>query len=153
MTVFSMIVVMLLGGVLQAVLPTAAWLGEVRPPVLLSLALYYALTRERIPLGAALTAGLVQDALGLLPLGVSPLCFCVAVLLIHRNRDSIFIGQGVTHMVLGSLAAGLVTFALYLLLAVSDLLHLPASRVALKMFGAMVLGGLTAPLLYALMER
>lgn len=153
MTGFSMLVMMLAGGVLQAILPTAPWLGEVRPPVLLSLSLYYALTREQAPLGAAVLAGFVQDALGPLPLGASSLCFCGVVLLAHRRREGVFIGRGLTHVVFGALGSGLATLAVYGLMVSGDLLRLPVSRVALKTASAMALGGLVAPAVFAVMER
>lgn len=153
MTFFSMLVMMLLGGVVQAVLPTAPWLGEIRPPVLLCLTTYYALTRARPPLGAAVTAGLIQDALGPIPLGTSSFCFCCVALLIHRQRETVFAGQGVTHFLFGAAAAGLATAGLYALLAVNGAFSLPMSRVLLKILGAMALGGGVAPLVYGLMER
>jgi rod shape-determining protein MreD len=153
MTFFSMLVLMLLGGVLQAALPTAAWLGEVRPPVLLCLTVYYSLTRREPPLVAAAIAGLIQDALGPVPLGMSSLCFCGVALLVHHNRDSIFSGSGPARLVFGAAAAALATAGLYLLLSASGAFRLPASRVLLKIASAALLGGLLAPLVCNRMER
>jgi rod shape-determining protein MreD len=153
MTFFSMLVMMLLGGAIQSVLPTAPWLGEIRPPVLLCLTVYYALTRKDPPLVAAGIAGLIQDALGPVPLGVSSLCFCGVALLIHRQRDAVFSGTGVSHLVFGALAAALATTGLYLLLAAGGTFHLPLSRVLLKIAGATLLGGALTPFVYNRMER
>lgn len=153
MKFFSMLVMMLLGGVLQAVLPTAAWLGEVRPPVLLSLTVYYALTRREPPLAAALIAGLIQDALGPVPLGLSSILFCAVALLVHRHRGSIFSGSGLARLVLGAAAAALTTAGLYLLLSAGGVFRLPVSRAFLKIASAALLGGLLAPLVCDRMDR
>lgn len=153
MKFFSMLVMMLLGGVLQAALPTAAWLGEVRPPVLLCLTVYYALTRREPPLATAVIAGLIQDAMGPVPLGMSSLCFCGVTLLIHSHRDSIFSGSGLARLIFGAGAAALATTGLYLLLSMGGAFRLPASRVLLKIASAALLGGLLAPLICDRMER
>lgn len=156
MTGFVMVLGMLLGGVLQAVLPTAAWLGGIRPPILLSLTLYYALTRDRIPVGAALTAGLIQDALGMLPLGYSSLCFCGAAWLANRFRDAVFAGEWFTHAVFGALLAGVCTGALYVMLKVTaapEPFHIPLARVAFKITASLILGAVCAPLVCGGMER
>lgn len=153
---FLILLTMLLGGVLQAVLPTASWLGNMRPPILLALTLHYALTREDPPMGAAWLAGLVQDALGMLPLGFSSVCFCGAALLVNRFRREIFAGELLTRAVLGALLAGLTTAALSLMLrlaVVDDPFRLSFTSVALKVAASFLLGGIWTPLICGGMAR
>ncbi|MBM4154050.1 MAG: rod shape-determining protein MreD [Lentisphaerae bacterium] len=147
MSVLSLVIVLLSGGVLQAVLPTWAAAGQMPVPVLPALVVYYALTRNRVAafwIGVA--AGLVQDALGIVPLGFSSCCFAVAALLLNRYREEVFEWEGLTHMILGGAAAAGTTLALGLLLGAAAGMHLPVGRIALKTLGAAGLGVATTPL-------
>ena len=153
MSVLAMVVVFLVGGMLQALLPTFALLGHAPVPVLTALVVYYALTRRRTTvLWAAMLAGVVQDALGPVPLGYSSCGFCLAGLLLNRYRDEVFIWAGVTHLVFGALAAAGATLLQALLLAGGAGLHLAPGHVALKLLGATVLGAVSTPLVYAAVE-
>lgn len=146
MNVIAMSIALGAAAVLQAVLPTAAWLGQVPVPVLLSLVVYYALSRSRPALiGAALAAGVLQDALGEVPLGCSSLCFCVVGLMLNRYREEIFPWEGVTHMVFGGAAAAAVAVATAVLLTMPGLLELSFGAVALKVVGALLLGMVATP--------
>ena len=98
--------------------PTCRWLGQANAPILLGLVLYYALAHSRgTMLQAAIFAGLLQDALGMIPLGYSSFCFCVVALVVSKFKDMVFVHELVTHMLFGALASGAVTLALYGLLA------------------------------------
>ena len=147
MRLLSLAVVLLCGGVLQAVLPTWAAAGQMPVPVIPSLVVYYALTRGRATaFWIAVAAGLVQDALGIVPLGFSSCCFAVAALLLNRYREEVFEWEGLTHMILGGATAAGVTLALGLLLGAAAEMHLPAGRIVLKTLGAAMLGVATTPL-------
>ncbi len=154
MTAVSLLVLLVFGGVVQAVAPSAAWLGEVRPPVLAALVVYYALSRDRaVVLWVAVLAGLVQDALGPVPLGTSSFGFGVAGLLVHRFRGEVFVWSGLTHAVMGALTAGGVTLATGVLLRATGQIALPAARILHKGTAALLLGAMTAPIVCRLAER
>ncbi len=152
MRTFSRLVMLLAAGVLQATLPTAPWLGGMRPPLLLCVVLTDALTRKETPVGIALVAGLVQDSLGPVPLGFSSLCFLAAADLANRRRSLVFSAEGVTHVVFGAAAAALVTLAVYALMVFSGPFSLPLTRVALKAVGAAALGALCLPLVFRALD-
>ncbi len=150
MNTLSVLIVLVLGGVLQAVLPTWSVLGEVRPPVLLGCVVYYALCRPRPAVVAiAILAGAVQDALGMIPLGYSSFAFALVALPVNRFREEVFVWEGVTHMVFGGCASLAVTLLLFVLLRAGGAVELPVSRVLLKAAGSFVLGLAVTPLVYA----
>lgn len=154
MSLLLLAVVLLFGGVLQAVLPTWAAAGQMPVPVLPALVVYYSLTRGRVrAFWIAVAAGLVQDALGIVPLGFSSCCFAVAALLLNRYREEVFEWEGLTHMILGGAAAAGTTLALGLLLGAAAGLDLPAGRILLKTLGAAALGVLTTPLVCRAIRR
>ena len=154
MKFLTLLVVLICGGVLQAVLPTWALFGRAPAPVLTALVIYYALTRSRTAvLWIAVLAGVVQDALGLIPLGYSSFCLCLVALLFHRYRDEVFVWAGVTHMVFGGIAALGVTLAQALLLGFGAEVAVSAGDVARKALGAAVLGIATTPLVYVAVEK
>ena len=117
-----MFMAVIVGAVAQAVFPTFRWLGQANAPILLGLVLYYALAHSRgTMLQAAIFAGLLQDALGTIPLGYSSFCFCIVALVVSKFKDMVFAHKLVTHMLFGALASGAVTLALYGLLATAGL--------------------------------
>lgn len=148
-----MVFALICGAVLQAVLPTWSWLGHAAAPVLLGIVLYYAISYPRgMMLGAAVVGGLLQDSLGMIPLGYSSFCFCVAALAVARFKDLVFVHETITHMVFGALAAGTVTLLLYGLLAGGGQVVVRAGWGFQKIIGSLLLGGVVAPLAFELME-
>jgi rod shape-determining protein MreD len=124
-------------GILQGCLPGWAWLGQVRPPLLLGVALYYALNHDRrLMVQAAILAGLMQDALGPVPLGYSAFGFVLTGAAVQRFRDELFIQQALTHLVLGAAAAAANTLLLAALLLGSGLIEVGPVGLALKILGA-----------------
>ena len=101
-------------------------------------------------LQAAIFAGLLQDALGMIPLGYSSFCFCIVALVVSKFKELVFVREQVTHMLFGALASGAVTLALYELLATTGLVTLAPGWTALKVAGSMFLGGILAPLEFEL---
>jgi len=154
MFLWSYIVAVLLAGTVQAVFPGLSWMGEARPPALLAVLLYYALTRSAsVTLWTALAAGVMQDALGLVPLGYSSLCFAVVGLLVNRFRDDLFPELPITHALLGGAGAAVFSLALFGLLRAGDLVALPVGQLGLKCAGAAVGGALFTPIICALMAK
>lgn len=140
--------------IVQALLPAWGWFGQAKAPVLLALVVYYALTRSRgWMLAAAVGAGILQDALGMIPLGYSACLFCVLGLAIQRYRDDLYGFGAVTHVVIGSLGAGAVSLALAVLLAKDGLVVWAPAWVMSKTLGAAGLGALCAPLVFRMVQR
>lgn len=132
--------------VLQAVSPVWATLGEARLPFLLVLSVHYALTRSRRQaLTVAAAAGLVQDALGMTPLGYSAFCFAAVAAAVHQIRDHVFVQPIHTQMVAGAVANAAAAILLYQLLARGAGLELSAQHAAWRVAGAGLLGGVLAP--------
>jgi rod shape-determining protein MreD len=135
---------------LQSLAPPVEWLGHAKAPCLLAVPVYYALARpRRLMLAAAVGAGLMQDALSMLPLGCSVLCFSAAGLLIHRFRETIAADSLLLASLLGLAAAGAVTLAtggILLLDEESGFAFRPA-WLAIRVLGAAVLGAAAVPIL------
>lgn len=153
MMLLTMWVTLFCGAILQALMPAWTWFGFVKPPVLLGLVMYYAFTRGRgFMLLTAVTAGVLQDALGMIPLGYSAACFCAVGLLVQRFRDVVFIFRSVTHVVVGALGHGLATVLMALLLVHDDrVVWMPGWTVS-RVVGSIVLGAITVPLVFRAAE-
>ncbi len=147
MNVLSLILLTTAAGTLQAIVPTAPWLGEARVPLLLALALHYALTRAPgFALGAAILSGVVQDALGRAPLGGSALLFGAVALIAGRYRDEVFHAAAPARAVFGALAAAATTLGLWAILGVAGLARASAGVGALRVASAALLGAAATPL-------
>jgi rod shape-determining protein MreD len=139
--------------ILQALTPSWSAVGQAKPPLLLAVAIYFALTRPaRRALPAAAAAGLIQDALGLTPLGYSAAGFLVAAAAVNRYRDEMYPNHPVTHILTGAAAAAGVTAALAVALSAAGRLAFDAPWFAMKSFGSLVLGGLVTPVLCHLLQ-
>jgi rod shape-determining protein MreD len=154
MSALVLLLELAVAGALQAVVPTAPWLGGMRAPLLLALVLHYALTRGRaFALTVALVAGLVQDALGLAPLGGSSFVFGAVALIAGRYRADVFHSAALLRAVLGAAASAAATLALWTLLTAAGHVRLPAGQGALRVFGAVVLGAAAAPIVGRVAEK
>ena len=154
MNALAILLSLLLGGALQAILPAASWLGGAVAPVLAGLVVHYALTRSPGAIFfAAIIAGIVQDALGLVPLGYSSTVFCIVGWLIHRWRSEVFIGSSLTHAIFGATTASGVCLLQAFLLAAGEGMHPGWASVALKTAGALLLGAICVPWICSLARR
>ena len=150
MTGLVMFFCLIVGAVLQTLIPTWLWTGQAHAPVLLGLVLYYALAHDtRRVLEVAIAAGLLQDALGMIPWGYSSFAFCVVGLAVHRCRDLVFARQWLTHLVFGALGSAAATVLLYALLRAGGAIALGPGWAALKVGGSLVLGAVVVPLVFA----
>jgi rod shape-determining protein MreD len=143
-----MIFLLLVGGLLQSLIPATPVLGLSKPPFLMGVALYYALAHTRgTAVIAAILAGIMQDSLSLLPIGYSALCFVVIGIGLAETREKLFGDSLVTVAILGAGLGALTTLALYLMLDLNSLVEaIPIWWVLLKMGGAALLGLWVAPL-------
>ena len=154
MNTLVMLFSLFIGAIAQALLPAWSWLGLAKAPILLGIAIYYASTRgRRQMLLAAVMAGVLQDALGMIPFGYSSCCFCLVGLAVNRFRTSVFIFRGVTHFIVGGLASGLVTGVLAVLLWKNMLINFTLAWTLQKVVGAIVLGAVFVPLVFRLIEE
>lgn len=148
-----MLVSLVTCAILQAILPAWERMGQAKAPLLLGGLLYYALTRERGRVAeAAIYAGLLQDALGPIPLGFSALAFCVIGLIVNQFRERIFGDHWVTHLFLGALASAAMTLMLYVLLLSSGLRMTPLPVVLLKTLGVTLSSLVAVPLVFKSIE-
>lgn len=153
MKTMVMVFSMICGAVLQALAPNWRVMGQAHLPVLLGLVLYYALSPHRgLMWMAALLAGLLQDALGQIPLGYSSFCFCLVALVVGRFREDIFAHEMLMHAVVGALSAGAVTLLLGALLANERAVVLSASSLGLKLGGSVLLGAVAVPVVFRAVE-
>jgi rod shape-determining protein MreD len=150
----SIIVAIFCAGVAQAVGPTWAALGHMPLPALPALTVYYALTRDRtVALWIAIAAGVVQDALGPVPMGYSSCCLGAAAILINRYREEVFEWEGLTHMIFGGLTAAGTALSLGLMIGAGADARLSFGRVVLKTAGAGILGAAVAPIVCSALSR
>lgn len=150
MQLVIMIFLLLVGGLLQSLMPAMAWIGLTKPPFLLAVALYFALVHTRgMALAAAILAGIIQDSLSLFPIGYSSLCFVVFAAVLTRTRETLFRDSFVTLAILGGLLSAVATLMLYLMLRINTLpVNLPLWWVGLKMGGSALLGLVVAPMVW-----
>lgn len=158
MTAAIMIFLLLVGGLLQSLIPASPLLGLAKPPFLLAVALYYALAHPRgTAVIAAILAGIIQDSMSLLPVGYSSFWFVLFGIILAEMREKLFGDSLITVAVLGAGLGALTTLGLYLMLSLNSLADsIPFWWVALKMGGTALLGLGVAPLVWwsaATLER
>jgi len=154
MKTLIMISLLLCGAFLQAFLPVIRMLGYAAFPVLTGLVVFFGLTHSRgVALRFAFVAGILQDGLSFTPLGFSSFCFCVAVWFLHRFKEEVFLNDWVTHVLFGAAANMFVVLTMYGLLSQAESLQLPFSYFALKMLGALLLGGVVVPVIFYLVDH
>ena len=147
-----MMFAVIVGAALQAAVPALAWAGFTPLPVLLGVVLYYALLREQsLMVACAIIAGLLEDSLGLTPLGYTSFAYCAAGFAAVSFRETVMVRQWTTHAVFGGLANAAVTLLVFLLLAKDSLVAIGPVWLLIKLFGALVLGAAVIPLAVALM--
>lgn len=149
MTVLVLMVAVVLGAVVQATLPALSAAGGVQVPFMVGVVIYYALCRDlAILLTAAIVAGLVVDAMGLMPLGYSSFCYVLVGLAAQRYRETVLVRQWTTHVLFGALANGLVALMLSLMLGLSHVSDIGIGWALAKVAGAMVAGAIVVPFVF-----
>ncbi len=142
----------LTGVLLQAHLPGIPVLGGIRPPLLAGLVLYYALN-HRIAAGwmAALAAGLLLDALSLVPPGYSVLLFLGLAGVADRYRKLVLPEATVTAVFFGGLAGLSYSMVLYGLLVRSGMEPGHPVQVTMRIAGSGLTGLVTTPVVFRVM--
>lgn len=154
MTIIIFLLVTLLGAALQAAVPAPAITGHAPLPFLPAIVIYYALThRTSRTVTAALLIGILDDSLGMIPLGVSSFCYAAIGLVIARFRDVMTVHAPTTHAFLGALAHLAMTLVTWLLLAREGALDWSWGWLLAKFAGALVTGALLVPLVFALLWK
>lgn len=149
MNVLVMLTLTTVAALLQAVVPSSPSLGQANVPALAAVVVYYALARDRRDLVAiAILAGLIQDGMGLIPFGYSPVAFGVMGLLISKSKELVFVHEVLTHMLFGILMAVGSTCILYLLLTSTNLIDLRVSQALHRVAGSALVGAVATPLIF-----
>ena len=144
-----MLLVLLVSAALQGLWAPWVRLGGVKPPLLLCVALYYALVHDRgMALTAAILAGLLLDALSLIPLGYSSFIYTLIVVALGHWRERIFVRQVWTHIFCGALAGVAALWAVWIILAAQNLIPLALPLLLARTLGALLLGAVTLPVMY-----
>ena len=155
MNLAVLLFVLILGSVLQALLPP--WpVTQAKAPVLLALVLFYALTRPRgQAFTAAVLAGFLQDANTEMPLGYTSLAFFLAAAVLCRFRDEMYVLHPITHILCGALAGGVVILLQGLMLVGflrDPYFALDGYTILLRILGTAVLGGIVTPFAFSILR-
>jgi len=144
------IVIVLLAALGQALVGPVRIAGEMPLPLLAGAALFYALNRPlHAGLGIAFAAGLLQDALGMLPLGYSAVLFCLAAAAVSRFQRALLTESVMTGAVFGCATVIVLQAVTAVLLLRNSLIAPPgAAYVLLKIAGSGLLAALAVPPLF-----
>ena len=141
-----MLLIIVLGAVIQQLLPGLPALGGMKPPVLAAMALHHALRKGRPDLWMAVgLAAVLQDGLDLGTFGPALLAFPVVAQAAYRIRNEIFIDGLVTQLVLGAVLGLFTTSIALLIYSITGQRTVPPGLAFLRLFGSMLLGMATVP--------
>lgn len=150
MTVAAMLFLMLVGSLVQSVTGQWSAMGGAKAPLLLGLALYYALTRERdVMFLAAVLAGAVEDSLSMTPLGYTSAVYCIIGLVANSSRGLFYAESPVTAGVFGASCGICATAAVGFLLRREGLIVGPGNPGVMRLAGVALLGMLCTPIVFS----
>jgi cell shape-determining protein MreD len=137
------------GILVQVLAPSVVSMGNIKPPVILGVVVYYALTRSPpLMVAAALLGGLLVDALSPVPLGYSSFCFLVIGAVLSTFRSLVISDALVTPLFFGAVAAPVSVLMGYLLLVQDGSVVWGAGPLFAKMGGSLLLGAVTVMLVF-----
>ena len=149
MTYPVMLFVFLCAALVQNLVPGWAILGGAQVPLIMSVVMYYALTRGLgSALFAAVVGGVIQDASGQVPVGYSATCFCVIVLLLTHYKAMLDGESPVTAAVVGGLGGSAVGLVLSMLLWRDHVIEATSFWIVMKVGGSGILGLICTPLVF-----
>ncbi|MDD5482194.1 MAG: hypothetical protein PHP98_00885 [Kiritimatiellae bacterium] len=144
------------GVVIEQTIPAPAFIGFARPPVLASVAAYFALTHSApAMLSAALLGGIISDSIGALPPGGSTLAFAAFGTVLYYYRHAVFSGKPMTNVFLGAvIGAGVPLIVLFFLLfsGRTPFCFQPGLFI-LKLIGTTIYGAFFFPAIYFLLKK
>ena len=153
MTYIVMAIFIIIGATLQSVSPAFSILGMAKFPILLSIAIYYALNRDTTSmLAAAAITGFVHDALSLTHPGYSSLTFIITGWIISRYRGLVMEDSFMTPVVFGAIGGGMVTFMQSLLLLHDKLIPSQFLWISLHITGVAALCAIITPITFILIR-
>jgi rod shape-determining protein MreD len=154
MTWIVMIIMLIMSATVQWMLPVFTSLGQAKIPLLLAVALYYALNRGlAVAMVAAFLAGLLQDLLGQIPLGYSPLCFCLLGLAAYRFHNVVMTDSILTAVVFGATAGAAATAGIYGLLCAGSYAGCTLAHALAKISGVALLAAVCCPFVFRVNRR
>jgi rod shape-determining protein MreD len=141
-----MLAIIVAGALVQQLLPGPALFGGMKPPVLAAAALYHALRKDAPDFWMAVfLAALLQDSLDLGSFGPALLAFPVVGYVAHRIRNEIFLDGLITQLVLGAVLGLFTAFTALLVYSVTGQRSVPPGLALVRLFGSLLLGMLTLP--------
>ncbi|VGO16934.1 hypothetical protein PDESU_05527 [Pontiella desulfatans] len=142
-----MALLLMLGALLQQVLPAWPLFGSMKPPILAAMVLYYALRRDNRDMWLVVfAAALLQDGLNLGAFGPALLAFPVIGILANKIRSEVFADGLVSQLIFGA-AVGLFTaFASLLIYSATGQRPMHFGLTLLRLGGSFWLGMATLPL-------
>lgn len=151
---FLMIVSLLVGALVQQLLPGWPIFGEQKPPVLAALALHYAFRCEGRGMWIAVVFAMVlQDGLEHGNFGPALLTFPLFGVLGNRIRNEIFVDGIVTQLIFGAAMGLLFTLVCILIYSVTGQRPMHFGQNLMRLFGALVLGAITLPVVSIVMRK
>jgi rod shape-determining protein MreD len=143
-----------IGALIQLFLPTWSALGGIKPPVLATMVLYYALQHSTRNMWLAVfLAALLHDSFDLGGFGPALLGFPAIALLAHRVRLEIFVDGLVTQVIFGAFGAMLAMLIAALVYAITGQRPFHFGLILLRILGAGVLGAITLPVVSQLLKK
>lgn len=142
-----MLLTIALGALLQQLLPGWPLCGGIKPPIVASIALYYALRSDKKEMWLAiLFAAILQDGLDLGTFGPALLSFPMVGLAAYRIRNEIFADGLVTQLVLGALLGFFTTLVTLLVYSATGQRDVPPLTVFVRLISSIGLGMAALPL-------
>jgi rod shape-determining protein MreD len=154
LSVIIFLFVTLLAAALQAAVPTFAATGFAQLPFLLAVVIYYALMhRTARMVQAAILIGVLDDSLGMMPIGFSSFCYASIGLVIAHFREVMTVRAWTTHAFIGAVGNFATTLVTWLLLAKDGQIHWPWHWLVLKLAGSLVTGAILVPVIFAVLSQ
>ncbi|MBT3295254.1 MAG: rod shape-determining protein MreD [Verrucomicrobia bacterium] len=147
--------VLVFGGVwAQVLFPAFAPIGQAKPPFLLAIVLYYALTRSpNTTLCAGFLAGMAHDVMTAVPLGYSSLVFVVVGVVVGRFRNLVLSESRLTAGFFGCVASLVTQLVLYAILLRSGAVWWPVGRLVVRILAGAALAAVATPLTFMAARR
>lgn len=149
MSIWRISLLLIVGALIQTMLPHWAVTGSLDWPVLTCLLMVTVLHADLgTVIYASVLAGFLYDSLSPAPLGISMPFFLLLGVGLHALKTEVFADQPITYCILGLLAVSLKTLWLFLAYALGGLRPVQPGLLLVRLAGGLLLGILTAPAVY-----